>query len=266
MIAMAAAFGVSTSLLAQPADGDSQQLAKQLSNPVADLVSVPFQFNFENKVGPDEATRMVLNIQPVVPFSISKDWNLIARWIMPIVSQPSLGPSIPAAYGMSDIVFSMFFSPKGGGTIWGIGPVFTLPASTDPSLASGKWSAGPTFVVLKQPGPWTIGALGNHLWSYADATNEARGNVNKGYLQPFIGYSTNGGVTATVVSESTYDYNATEGQRWTVPVIFQLAKITKFGPFPFQVQGGVGYYVERPDGAPQWKLRMNFVLLLPVKK
>ena len=244
---------------------NTAQLAKQLSNPIATLVSVPFQFNFENGVGPNEATRTVLNIQPVVPFSISKDWNLIARWIMPVISQPSLAAESPATFGMSDIVFSMFFSPKRGKTTWGAGPVITFPASTDPTLASGKWMAGPTFVILKQPGSWTVGALANHLWSYADATTEPRPEVNRGYAQPFVAYTTRAAVTATLSSETTYDYNAAEGQRWTIPLIFQVGKVTRLGPFPFQVQGGFGYYFDAPDGGPSWKIRTAFVLLLPVK-
>src|SRR5882672_7101361 len=121
----------------QPATHDADDLAKQLSNPVADLVSVPFQFNWEEGVGPEDATRMVLNVQPVVPFHLNDDWNLIGRWIMPFVSQPSLGTGLDATYGLGDIQFSAFFSPRSSGLIWGVGPAVNLPVSEEPTQARG---------------------------------------------------------------------------------------------------------------------------------
>lgn len=137
---------------------DPSALAKQLSNPVASLISVPFQFNWDGGVGSDEDTRFLLNFQPVMPFPVGENWNLIARVIVPILSQPALVPGGQATFGMSDILFSAFFSPaKPGVAIWGVGPALQLPVSTDPFLGTEKWAAGPTFVVLKQAGPWTVG-------------------------------------------------------------------------------------------------------------
>src|SRR5262245_4440527 len=141
---------------------DTAQLAKDLSNPIADLVSVPFQFNWEQGVGDQDATRTVLNVQPVVPFTLNDKWNLIGRWIMPLVSQPSLAPGMESTFGFSDITFSAFFSPKSSsGFTWGIGPAVVLPMTDDPTLGSGKWQAGPTIVMLKQSGSWTYGILAN---------------------------------------------------------------------------------------------------------
>jgi hypothetical protein len=206
--------------------------------------------------------RYVLNIQPVVPFTLNPKMNLIARWIMPYVSQPAyLGSSA----GFSDIVASGFFSPlSSGGLVWGVGPVFSLPTTSDPTLGTGKWSAGPTFVGLKQEGPWTYGLLWNQLWSFASTSNVDRPEISQGFFQPFLAYSTPTGVTYTVQSESTANWLApNDSDTWTVPINVAVSKITKLGPFPFSVMGSAGAYVEKPDGGPEWKLRTAFILILP---
>jgi hypothetical protein len=249
------------------AQEDAQALAKKLSNPVADLVSVPLQFNWENGVGPEEATRFVMNFQPVVPFSLSPKVNLIGRWIMPFIGQPVLAPGGEARFGLSDIVASGFFSPaQSSGAVWGIGPVLALPTTTDPLLGSGKWSAGPTVVILKQNGPWTYGFLGNHLWSFASASDAERSAVNQTFLQPFLAYATPTGFTVTVNTETTANWEAEDGETWTVPINLALSKITRFGPFPFQVGAGAGVYLESPTGGPEWKLRTVFTVILPRTK
>jgi hypothetical protein len=247
-------------------DQDAQALARKLSNPVADLVSIPFQFNWDNGVGPDEATRFILNIQPVVPFSLGDKWTLIGRFIVPVVGQPPLTAGGAAAFGTGDIIMSAFLSPKGGGITWGIGPVLGLPTVADPVLGSGKWSAGPTAVVLSQRGRWTVGGLVNHLWSFADATDQPRSNVNQTLIQPFLAYATPGGVTFGLSSEATANWEAESGEEWTVPILVQVSKITRLGPFPFQIGVSGGPYLERPSGGPEWKLRMVFTVILPKGK
>jgi hypothetical protein len=263
---------VTQSGIAQEADEDgdvgsdaaASDLAQQLSNPVADLVSVPVQFNFADGVGPDEAVRTIVNLQPVVPFELNDDWNLISRWIMPYVSQPSLAPGLAPSSGIGDIAFSAFFSPtRNSNLIWGAGPVLSLPVTTDPVLGTGKWSVGPTFVALKQAGPWTYGFLANYLVSVGSATNEPRSDVSSGLVQPFLAYSTAEGVTYSINSESSYNSKAASGNKWTVPINFSVSKITRFGPFPFSVGGGLGWYADAPDGGPDWQLRANFTLILP---
>jgi hypothetical protein len=245
---------------------NQQELAKKLANPVSDLVSVPFQFNWENGVGPNrDGMRMVLNIQPVLPISMTEKWNLIERWIMPYVAQPE---ALGSSSGFGDVVFSSFVSPAGSTSLtWGVGPVLTLPPTTDPTLGTGKWSAGPTAVVLSIKGPWVYGMLVNQLWSFANASSADRASVNQAFIQPFLGYVTAGGITYTLNSESTANWAADDGSnRWTIPINFLISKLTKFGPFPFSVQGGFGLYAATPDDGPKWKLRTNFVLLLPRTK
>jgi len=246
------------------ADGSSQDLAKKLSNPISDLVSVPFQFNWENGVGPDNGLRTVLNVQPVVPFQITPKWNMIERWIMPYVSQPEY---LNNASGLGDITFSSFFSPNTGKSlIWGVGPVITLPMSSDAAVGSGQWSAGPTFVVLKIRGDVLYGILWNQLWSYATVSDRARVAVNQGFFQPFVAWTRPSGVTFTLQSESTANWNAAENSTWTVPINLLVSKVTTLGPFPFSVLGGAGVYVASPDNGPDWKLRAAFTLILPRKK
>lgn len=170
LLAAGLALVSSTSVGAQqaaPAPTESAALAKKLSNPISDLVSVPFQFNWEANVGPSQLTRFVLNVQPVMPFSLNKDWNLITRLIMPFVGQPPLFEGGQATAGMSDITASFFFSPiKVTKFMVGAGPVIILPSTSEATLGSGKWSTGPTVVALKQEGSWTYGALWNQVWSF----------------------------------------------------------------------------------------------------
>jgi hypothetical protein len=245
------------------AEGENAELAKKLSNPVSDLVSLPFQLNWEQGVGPNDQTRFILNIQPVMPFSLNQDWNMIARVIMPFISQPPLGGGTQAAFGVGDILTSIFFSPTKGSIIWGLGPALSLPSTTQPTLGTEKWSAGPTIVVLKQAGPWTYGALWNQVWSFAG--NSARDNVNQMFFQPFVAYNTKTLWTITLQSESTANWKASD-QKWTVPINLLFAKLSSFGVFPASYQIGIGGFAVHPDLGPKWKIRAALVILLPRRR
>jgi hypothetical protein len=255
------------SLTAQPAGsgpGDDTELAKKLSNPISDLVSVPFQFNWEQNVGPDQQTRFVLNVQPVIPFSLTPKWNMITRVIVPFVSQPPLFEGGTAASGVSDILTSFFFSPVTGSSFtWGAGPVISLPSTAEPTLGTEKWSAGPTIVALKQAGPWTYGALWNQVWSFSG--NSKREDVNQMFVQPFLAYTTKKAMTLTVQSESTGNFKAADEQ-WTVPINFVVSKVASFGTFPASYQLGFGAFAVHPENAPSWKIRGAIVLLLPKRR
>jgi hypothetical protein len=253
----------------KPAPASDADLAKQLSNPVASLVSVPLQFNWDQQVGIDDDTRLTMNFQPVIPMGLNEDWNMILRWIMPYVAQPRLFDGGAPTSGLSDIVASVFFSPaKPGRFIWGVGPVLLLPATADPLLGTGKWGAGPTFVILKQSGGWTYGVLANQIWSFAgdDFTGgAARSDVNSTFIQPFVAYTTSTAVTYGLNLEASANWEAVDDDEWTVPLHLTATKLTKFGPFPMSIGGGIGIFTAAPGGRPDWRVRFVATLLLPIR-
>ena len=191
-------------------------LAKQLANPLASLISVPFQSNFDFDVGSDDGFRYTLNVQPVVPVGLSERWNLISRTIVPVVYQAGVLPGMGDQFGLGDTVQSIFFSRgnhrTAGGLIWGVGPVLLLPTATDDPLGADQWGAGPTGVIVKQQGPWTYGLLANHIVSVTG--DDDRPDVESTFFQPFLS-RTNGSVTYTVNFEGTFDHEADE---WTLPL------------------------------------------------
>ena len=243
---------------------ENAELAKKLSNPIADLVSLPFQFNWENGIGPLDQTRYILNIQPVMPFSLNEDVNMIVRVIAPIVSQPApLVPGGVATSGVSDVLTSFFFAPTGSPLVWGVGPVVSVPSTSVPALGTEKWSAGPTAIVLKQQGGLTYGALVNQVWSFAG--NVSRADVSQMFLQPFVAYTTTGAWTYTLQSESTANWEVNSSDRWNVPINGLVAKLSTFGTFPASYTLGGGWFVVHPDNGATWKIRAAITILLPRK-
>jgi len=244
----------------EPAPNSEGELVKKLNNPIASLISVPFQYNLDFGIGPRNATKNTLNIQPVIPISISKDWNVIVRTIVPVIYQDSPADGTPSVWGLGDTTQSFFFSPKDPvhGWIVGAGPVFLWPTATNDSLGTGKWGAGPTAVILQQKHGWTYGMLANHIWSYAgDSDNPS---VNATFLQPFIAYSFPTYTTLTLNTESTYDW---ANHQWTIPINAMVSQLLKVGKLPIQLQFGGRYYAEGPSGGPEWGLRFTLTFLFP---
>ncbi len=246
---------------------EQAELAKKLNNPVADLISVPFQNNWDFGIGPAHAMKYTCDIQPVVPVSISEDWNLIIRTIVPVIYQEALDnrPGAPASVGQShaglgDTTQSFFFSPKDpvDGWILGAGPVGYYPTATTSYLGAGQWGAGPTVVALRQEHGFTYGILANQIWSFTG--QQGRTEVNATFLQPFLSYTTKTYTTIGMNTETTYDWQAEQA---TVPLNFFVTQLVKIGKMPIAFEAGYRYYVNKPDGGPDWGLRFAVTFLFP---
>jgi len=237
-------------------------LAQALTNPVAELVTIPIQMNFDQDVGTaDDGTKIQTNVQPVIPFDIDENWNLITRTIVPVIYQHDVFPGAGSQFGLGDINMSLFFSPKqltAAGLNWGVGPVFLVPTATDSLLGGKKWAAGPGAVGLVLRGPWTVGLLANHIWSFAG--DDDRPDINNTFMQPFIAYTWPSAWTFSVQSETSYNW---QNEQWSVPVNAALSKLVRFGKLPVSLQGGLGYWAESPDNGPEglrFRLQANLVL------
>jgi hypothetical protein len=251
----------------------AEDLAKKTQNPVADLISVPLQSNWNFGAGSRNKTIYILNIQPVIPISISQEWNLITRVIMPVINQPALFAGSNGATGLGDINPTFFLSPaKPGELIWGFGPTMTLPTATDRDLGSGKWSMGPAGVALAIQGPWVYGALINNQWSFAGWGEE---KVNSMLLQPFVNYNLPDGWYLTTSPVVTANWKADRGRDvWTVPLgggvgrLFRLGQILPLegdplAKLPINTQIGAYGNVAKPEFGPEWQLRFQIQFLFP---
>ena len=249
-------------IITRPVAADeSEELAKKLANPVASLISVPIQANYDENFGPnEEGSVWKINIQPVIPITLNEEWNLISRTILPIIDQDDVPVSGMGESGIGDIVQSLFFSPKeptSGGMIWGAGPVFLIPTASEDVLGGEKWGIGPTAVVLKQDGPWTYGALVNHIESFAG--DDDRTDVSATFLQPFLSYITKTKTTIGLNTESTYDW---ESEQWSMPINLTVNQLLKVGSQIIQVGGGVRYWIDSPDNGPEgWGARIQLTFL-----
>ncbi|WP_116133507.1 transporter [Tropicimonas sp. IMCC34043] len=260
-LATLSAFALASAATAQ-SGSDSADLAKKLSNPVADLISVPFQFNYNQGFPGGKGEQYYLNIQPVIPISISENWNLISRTILPVYNQ-NISDVDGRQIGFGPTTQSFFFSPKDpgpAGLIWGVGPVVLIPTVTD-DIATDQWGLGLTGVALKQSHGWTYGALVNQIWSVTD--NDDDGEINQLYAQPFVSYTTKKATSFGVNTESTYDW---VDEDWSVPINLTVGQIVKVGHLPVQVTLGARYWADAPEYGPEgWGARLQITMLYPKK-
>jgi hypothetical protein len=251
------------SLCAQEApageNADRVDLAKKLSNPVADLISVLLRNNWDFGINSAQTTRYIFTVEPVIPVSLNNEWNLIIRTEAPFTSVVSRSAGGSSASGIGDIFQSFFFSRKErapGELTWGAGPVILYPSASDVAFGGGKWGAGPTAAALQQENGWTYGAVANHVWSFAGQSN--RPAISSTFLQPFVSYTAGTLTTIGLNTETTHDWI---NSQWTVPLNLTFAQLMNFGSQPFQLTLGGRYYVEKQTGGPNWGLRLDAALV-----
>lgn len=240
-----------------PAADAAAELARKLANPIAALISVPVKYSWDTGIGASDGERATTIIQPVIPFSLNEDWTLVTRTIIPYVDQSIAG----APSGLGDVTQSFFFSPSrptAGGWIWGAGPVFAYPSASDDLLGTGKWSAGPTLVVLKQQHGWTYGVLANHLWSFGG--DDDRADVSTSFVQPFLSFTTARFTTFGINTETSYDW---ETDQATVPVNVSASQLFKVGRQPMSLALAYRHYFDAPPGGPDWGLSLTYTLMFP---
>ena len=242
----------------EPAPGGD--LAAKIQNPIASMISVPFQNNTDFGIGPDDRVRNTLNIQPVIPVSINESLNFITRTIIPIMSQPTFPGE--SEFGLGDISLSLFLTPaKPSKLIYGGGVALGIPTATDQYLGSEKWTAGPSVVLLVQPKGWTVGTLIQNSWSYAGSDD--RGDVNFFYSQIFVTKNLPKGWYVNTAPIITANWEAPSGEKWTVPLGAGFGKLFRLGNLPINAQAGYYFNVEKPTGGPDSQLRVQATLLFP---
>jgi len=242
-------------------DADTEALAKAAQNPIASLISLPFQNNTDFGIGPDDETKNTLNIQPVWPFKLSDNWNLITRTIVPIISQPGLGPGESRVTGIGDTTFTAFFSPSNSGKwTWGVGPVFVLPTGSNDRLTNDRWGAGISFIALTMPGNWVIGSLISNVKSVGNGSGN---DFNLFTWQYFVNYNFNHGWYVTSAPIITANWEASSSDRWTVPFGGGFGRVMKFGKQPINMSVQAYKNVESPTFGADWQLRLQVQLLFP---
>jgi hypothetical protein len=239
------------------AQDKDEELVKAAQNPIANMISFPFQNNTNFKMGPDSnRTQNVLNIQPVIPLMHGR---IITRTIFPLVWNPVYTQESGSNFGLGDILFTAFYSPESKGLTWGVGPIVSFPTGGD-DFGTGKWSAGLSLVALTMPGHWVVGALVNNVWSFAG--DENRADVNFMTFQPFINYNFTG-FYFTFSPIVTANWEADSDNQWTVPLGLGIGKLVKFGKLPVNINASYYYNVVYPDYGPQTQLRLQAAILLP---
>jgi hypothetical protein len=245
------------------AEMSAEELAKLTQNPVGNLVSVPFQNNTNFNYGPQGGTQNVLNIQPVIPVSVSEEWNIITRTILPVISQPPLAAGDDRVNGIGDLQFSAFLSPaKPGEWIWGVGAIAQLPTHSPAELGNNNLGLGPSFVVLHldKGSPWVYGVLVNNVWSVGTASAPS---YNNGLIQPFVNYNFKDGTYLTSAPIATVNWKADSSNQWTVPLGGGIGHIFHLGRLPLNTQIGAYYNVVKPDNGPNWQLRVQVQFMFP---
>ncbi len=240
----------------------AHDLAKLVQNPLADSVSIPFAYDSNFPLGPYRQAGNVLYTQPVIPFKLGNDWNLVTRTTLPLTSQVRLSPTDGPTFGTGDVVPMLLFSPAHpGSVIWGVGPTFSLPTASDRRLGTGQWAAGPSAVAVVMPDPWVFGVLVSQWWSFAGPSGGAL--MNRTAAQLFIVYNFDSGWYLSSSPIITADWSATSRDRWIVPVGGEVGKVFEIGGQAMSASAGLYYNAVRPTFGPEWQARLNLTLIFP---
>jgi hypothetical protein len=243
---------------------DTPEIAKQAQNPIASVISLPFQNSTTFGVGPDSHVQDSLLIEPVIPFRLSPDWNLITRTIIPVIEQPTLAPALSDVSGLGDVQLSLYLSPSRpsfGGLIWGLGPSFSFASATDRSLGSGQNSAGLSTALLTIQGHWLVGVLITDTASIGGHGD--RKNTHSFLMQPFVDYNFSHGWYLASSPIMTANWKATSGNKWTVPVGGGGGKIFHLGHQAINAYVQAFDNVVQPHEGGTWTLRLQMQLLFP---
>ncbi len=279
-ISVAVTLGIAVSGLSTPGNAQGQKtgdLAAAAQNPIASMISLPFQNNTYFDIDPDDETANSTLVQPVLPFSLNENWNVITRAIVPFVYVEGFhasNPHVPNAtidvnstFGLGDVNLTAYFSPKklidvgGGKFTWGAGPSLTMDTSTDDEIGSEKWSAGPGVVGVFIKKPWVVGALFRQLWSFAG--EDDRDDVSQFLMQPFVNYNLSKGWYLVSSPVITANWEADSDDTWSVPVGGGAGRIFKIGKQPVNAQTQAFYNAVAPDGGPDWSLRFQLTFMFP---
>lgn len=238
-----------------------QQAAQSAVNPLTTSYWIPVQYEYSEDVGPNNGTRHTTNIQPIVPFELSNDWNLITRTIIPIISQNNVTGYGESESGLGDINTTFFFSPTeavGGEWTHGFGPTFNFDTASNNKLGSNETGMGLSYVGLTVQGPWTLGILASHTYSVEEGFGET---YSTSFVQPFVDYTSSWGTTFELTSETAYEW---QGEQWSVPITLTASQYFELGSIPMLIGGGVNYWAESgvydPEGVT---LNLNLYILLP---
>ncbi|WP_223428298.1 type 2 periplasmic-binding domain-containing protein [Tateyamaria pelophila] len=260
-------FGASSSALAQGARGGQIDLAAQSQNPIASLISLPFEFDSNQNVGEEDRTQNILTFKPVVPIGITENWNLVLRGIIPFIDQPDSGP-VDGKTGVGDIQLQTYFVPKqtkslGGDNFWtwGVGPVLQFDTASDDILGTGRNSAGIGGVLFAKINNWTVGGLLNNVWDVD--SSKSREGVNFMTAQPFANYNLDNGWYLKTGPVITYNQKADSGNKWTIPVGGGFGRIFNWGKQPVNLSVAAYGFAKKPDGGANAQLQATLVFLFP---
>jgi hypothetical protein len=242
-------------------DEQKAELAKQSQNPVANMISLPLQFNFNFGLGEYDRSQMVINIQPVIPLKLNSKINIINRFILPVISQPDVRSESGSTFGLGNMVYTAFLTPAApGALIWGVGPAFSIPTGTSPKLGGSDFGLGPSVVALTMPGKWVLGMIANQIWSYRQDSN-----LSSFFMQYFINYNLPQGWFVGTSPSISANWKAAEGEKWTVPFGLSVGKLARVGKRPIKLQLGVYFNAVQPTYGADWTLQFQAVLLYPKK-